>query len=216
MHILRCMGSKFCVKFQRAPLKFHTKLWTHTPQNMYSTVLYFCVWVMISLNCDVISISETGPRSAWWPSCAICGWSANPPGGRLIEKCYKFNSLMPSDAIWRQGYWTSLAQVMACRLTAPIHYLKQCWLIVNCTLRNKLWWNFNQNSNIFVDENAIENVICDFPNKLSRRQCFNDLFNNRHWTITCTYHREVLNYWYCFQNTENDLKVSPVKQHVLT
>ena len=26
MHILRRMGSKFCVKFQRAPLKFHTKV----------------------------------------------------------------------------------------------------------------------------------------------------------------------------------------------
>ena len=25
MHILRRMGSKFCVKFQRSPLKFHTK-----------------------------------------------------------------------------------------------------------------------------------------------------------------------------------------------
>ena len=25
MHILRCMGSKFCVKFQRCPLKFHTR-----------------------------------------------------------------------------------------------------------------------------------------------------------------------------------------------
>ena len=25
MHILRCMGSKLCVKFQRCPLKFHTK-----------------------------------------------------------------------------------------------------------------------------------------------------------------------------------------------
>ena len=25
IHILRCMGSKFCVKFQRCPLKFHTK-----------------------------------------------------------------------------------------------------------------------------------------------------------------------------------------------
>ena len=35
MHILRCMGSKFCVKFQRCPLKFHTKFWTHTPQNMH-------------------------------------------------------------------------------------------------------------------------------------------------------------------------------------
>ena len=61
MHILRGMGSKFCVKFQREPLKFHTKFWTHTPQNMYFTVFYFCVWVTISLNCDVISLSETGP-----------------------------------------------------------------------------------------------------------------------------------------------------------
>ena len=63
MHILRCMGSKFCVKFQRAPLKFHTIFWTHTPQNIYFTVLYFCVWVTISLNYDVINLSETGP---WW------------------------------------------------------------------------------------------------------------------------------------------------------
>ena len=37
MHILRCMGSKFCVKFQRCPLKFHTKFWTHTPQNVHFT-----------------------------------------------------------------------------------------------------------------------------------------------------------------------------------
>ena len=65
MHILRCMGSKFCVKFQRCPLKFHTKIWTHTPQNMHFTVSCFCVWVTISLNCDVISLSETGPRSTY-------------------------------------------------------------------------------------------------------------------------------------------------------
>ena len=62
MHILRCMGSKFCVKFQRAPLKFHTKFWTHTPQNVHFTVMYFCLWVRISSNCDVISLSETGLR----------------------------------------------------------------------------------------------------------------------------------------------------------
>ena len=63
MHILWCMGLKFGVKLQRAPLKFHTKIWTHTPQNMHFTVLYFCVWVTISFNCDVISLSATGP----WP-----------------------------------------------------------------------------------------------------------------------------------------------------
>ena len=38
MYILRCMGSKFCVKFQRCPLKFHTKFWTHTPQNFHFTM----------------------------------------------------------------------------------------------------------------------------------------------------------------------------------
>ena len=37
IHVLRCMGSKFCVKFQRCPLKFHTKFWSHTPQKMHFT-----------------------------------------------------------------------------------------------------------------------------------------------------------------------------------
>ena len=45
------------------------------------------------------------------------------------------NSLRPSDAIWRQWSWTTLAQVMACCLTAPSHYLNQCWLII----RGVLW-----------------------------------------------------------------------------
>ena len=66
MHILRCMGSNGCVKFQRAPLKFHTKFWTHTPPKMHFTVFYFCVWVTIYLNCDVIRLSETGPRTAFY------------------------------------------------------------------------------------------------------------------------------------------------------
>ena len=39
------------------------------------------------------------------------------------------NSLWPSDAIWRQGPGSTLAQVMACCLTAPSHYLNPCWLI---------------------------------------------------------------------------------------
>ena len=49
--------------------------------------------------------------------------------------CILFNSLRPSDAIWRQWFWTTLAQVMACCLTAPSHYLNQCWLII----RGVLW-----------------------------------------------------------------------------
>ena len=34
--------------------------------------------------------------------------------------------------------------------SAPSHYLNQCWNIVNWTIRNKLQWNINQNSNIFI------------------------------------------------------------------
>ena len=39
---------------------------------------------------------------------------------------------------------------------APSHYLTQCWDIVNLTLRNKLHWNLNKNSNIFIQENALK------------------------------------------------------------
>ena len=37
-----------------------------------------------------------------------------------------FNTLRPSDAIWRHRSGSTLAQVMACCLTAPSHYLNQC------------------------------------------------------------------------------------------
>ena len=40
------------------------------------------------------------------------------------------SSLWPGDAIWRRGTRSTLAQVMACCLTAPSHYLNQCWLII--------------------------------------------------------------------------------------
>ena len=46
------------------------------------------------------------------------------------------NSLGPSDAIWRWGSWSTQVQVMACCLTAPSHYLNQCWHI-----NSKVLWH---------------------------------------------------------------------------
>ena len=40
------------------------------------------------------------------------------------------NILWPSNPIWWHGPWSTLAQVMACCLTAPSHYLNQCWLLI--------------------------------------------------------------------------------------
>ena len=42
-----------------------------------------------------------------------------------------FNSLRPRDTIWRHRSRSTLDQVMACCLTAPSHYLNQCWLIIS-------------------------------------------------------------------------------------
>ena len=49
------------------------------------------------------------------------------------------NSLRPSDAVWRQWSWTTLAQVLACCLTEPSHYLNQCWLIIS-----KVLWDISR------------------------------------------------------------------------
>ena len=51
------------------------------------------------------------------------------------------DSLRSSDAIWLQRSGSTLAQVMACCLTAPSHYLKQCWLIIN-----KVQWHLSRAS----------------------------------------------------------------------
>ena len=42
---------------------------------------------------------------------------------RWVRMCNMKNYLRPSDAILRQRTWSTLAQVVACCLTAPSHYL---------------------------------------------------------------------------------------------
>ena len=51
--------------------------------------------------------------------------------------------------------------------------ITNCWIIVNWTFRNKLQWNLNRNSYIFIQENAFEGVVCETADILSRPQCVN-------------------------------------------
>ena len=53
------------------------------------------------------------------------------------------------------------------------HYPDQCRNIVNLTLRNKLQWNFNRYSSIFIQENPLENVVWKMAAILCRPQCVN-------------------------------------------
>ena len=52
------------------------------------------------------------------------------------------NSLWPCDVIWWHESVSTLAQVMAWCLTAPSHYLKQCWLVICAVWQNSHESNF--------------------------------------------------------------------------
>ena len=61
------------------------------------------------------------------------------------------NSLWPSDAIWRHRSGSTLAQVMACCLTAPTHYLNQCWLIISKIQLHSSNGNFTRATSVSND-----------------------------------------------------------------
>ena len=69
------------------------------------------------------------------------------------------NSLWPSDAIWWHRSGSTLAQVMACCLTAPSHYLNQCWLIINEVQWHSYLSNFTTNASTISHWNLFEKCM---------------------------------------------------------
>ena len=57
----------------------------------------------------------------------------------LSNEVNSFNSLWPGGATWQHRSGSTLAQVMACCLTAPNHNLNQCWMGW-VGLWGFLWW----------------------------------------------------------------------------
>ena len=74
-------------------------------------------------------------------------YNANKRGVRAEKPsgCYRphwlINSLWTSDVICRRRSLSTSAQVMACCLTVPSHYLNQCWRIIH----EILWHSFEGN-----------------------------------------------------------------------
>ena len=67
--------------------------------------------------------------------------------GHMPEYWQAFiNPLRPNDAIWRHRSGSTLAQVMACCLMAPSHYLNQCWLNISVALWHSAENNFTRNA----------------------------------------------------------------------
>ena len=86
------------------------------------------------------------------------------------------------DPQWQVSEWNLNIWFNLLRLSNT--YMLECWNIVNLTLRNKLQWNVNWNSYIFIQENAFENVVCKMAAILSQPQCVKHLF--RDWILVGT------------------------------
>ena len=65
---------------------------------------------------------------------------------------------------------------MVCRLAAPSYYLNQYWNIVISSPWNKIQWNRNRNLLIFIQKNALENVVRKMAANLSRPHCVNHIW----------------------------------------
>ena len=115
----------------------------------YKQLIY--IYIHISCKCDTncaghftLDAHASRPVACPW----LDMWSLTHVG---------INSLGPSDAIWWQRSGSTLAWVMACCLTAPSHYLNQCWLVISTvqwhsskgkftrTILDISQWNYQEN-----------------------------------------------------------------------
>ena len=92
-----------------------------------------------------------------------------------------YNSLWHIDAIWRPRSGSTLAQVMVCCLTAPSHYLNQCWIIISKILLHSSDGNFTRDTSVINDLNQHENYSYKMSLKSPRPQWNNyrSLVRNR-------------------------------------
>ena len=81
-----------------------------------------------------------------------------------------FNSLWPIDTTWRHKSGSTLAQVMACCLMAPSHYLNRCWLIISKVQWHPSESNFTGATSAISSWNYLENYLSNILFKSPRGQ----------------------------------------------
>ena len=123
------------------------------------------------------------------------GWYCNPEQHSL---CWPARPRRPAQLVlFRIAVPTTPAQTVSWSIpimaySALSHYCNQCWVIVNYTSRNKLQWNFNQNTKLLIHENASESTVCEMAAILSRGRWVNTL---RPGQISWLFVDNILTHW---------------------
>ena len=114
-----------------------------------------------------------------------CLLSCEPQRKAMSDKVYRniyLQTLLGSSHVtsWRYNVFHKNAKdfgtpclVYIIFVCGSSHCLNQCWVIVNWTLMNKLQWNFNQNTKLFIHENASQNTVCEMVTILSKERWVN-------------------------------------------
>ena len=103
-----------------------------------------------------------------------------------------FNTLWPSDAIWRWRSWSTLVQVMTCCLTAPSHYLNQIWLIIRKVSWHSSEGKFTAGTSAINHCNWHEKNSFEISLKSPRPQWVNKNKNVKHNKTVCIFMIDIV------------------------
>ena len=90
------------------------------------------------------------------------------------------------DATWQHRPGSTLAQIMACYLTSPSHYLNQRWLFVKCFVWHSAESNFSRHAHALNTYNVFGYCIFKITAISPRGQWVNKLHQYWLFSIGCT------------------------------
>ena len=97
------------------------------------------------------------------------------------------NTLWPRDPIWQHRTGSTSAQVMACCMTAPRHYLNKCWLIIR-----KVIWHSSE-SMIIRSEDTCKSTKIENGNFLNEIYEFRLRFQ---WSLFLRFQLTIFQHWF--------------------
>ena len=145
-----------CEVTEQVPVQYHSfKMVDIDVDKLQRLLIYLWLVALHTMICGVWQVNDIlfdiVHSKMWMPNVLIYHSLLEKLAVEKLQKWIVMSvfisfSLWRSDTIWRQRSGSTLAQVIACCLTAPSHYLKQCWLIVIELQRNSYYGNFTRDA----------------------------------------------------------------------
>ena len=169
-----------CLRYLLLVPKSSCNLLTHTGQGCFTAI--GTIIRLYQYQVTLKDMGKTGLNKAWQTITKreLCAWYLRcSKSVRLIQsdQCWSINSMRPSDTYIYVGKLTIIGSDKG---LSPDRRQAIIWtnagiLLIGPLCGNKLQWNFNRNSYIFIPENTFQNVVWKMAAILSGPQCVNPM-----------------------------------------